>query len=143
MGMTDPIADLLSRIRNAQSAKHDIVSIPASNIKKAILGILKHEGFIQDYSFDSDDKQGVLNIILKYDQEDSGIILGLSYIRLEFGAQLVDFFRVILLHGLEASVQHCVVSLWTFRNLRNFVRRVLERLIKSFGCLFCIRDLFG
>ena len=45
MGMTDPIADLLSRIRNAQSAKHDIVSVPASNIKKAILGILKHEGF--------------------------------------------------------------------------------------------------
>lgn len=78
MGMTDPIADLLSRIRNAQSAKHDIVSVPASNIKKAILGILKHEGFIQDYSFDSDDKQGILNIILKYDQEDGGIILGLK-----------------------------------------------------------------
>ena len=78
MGMTDPIADLLSRIRNAQSAKHDIVSVPASNIKKAILNILKHEGFIADFNFESDDKQGVLNIFLKYDNEESGIILGLK-----------------------------------------------------------------
>lgn len=78
MGMTDPIADLLSRIRNAQSAKHEIVSVPASNIKKAILAILKHEGFIQDYSFERDDKQGVLNIILKYDKDEGGIILGLK-----------------------------------------------------------------
>ena len=76
--MTDPIADLLSRIRNAQSAKHEIVSVPASNIKKAILAILKHEGFIQDYSFERDDKQGVLNIILKYDKDEGGIILGLK-----------------------------------------------------------------
>ena len=78
MGMTDPIADLLSRIRNAQHAKHEIVSVPASNIKKAILSILKHEGFIQDYSFDTDDLQGVLNIILKYDKAEEGIILGLK-----------------------------------------------------------------
>ncbi len=78
MGMTDPIADLLSRIRNAQHAKHEIVSIPASNIKKAVLEILKHEGFISDYSFEKDDLQGVLNIILKYDKNDEGIILGLQ-----------------------------------------------------------------
>ncbi|MCP4869067.1 MAG: 30S ribosomal protein S8 [Proteobacteria bacterium] len=78
MGMTDPIADLLSRIRNAQHAKHQIVSIPASNIKKAVLEILKHEGFIQDYAFERDDLQGVLNIILKYDKNDEGIILGLQ-----------------------------------------------------------------
>jgi small subunit ribosomal protein S8 len=78
MGMTDPLADLLSRIRNAQHAKHQIVSIPASNIKKAVLAILKHEGFIQDYSFEGDDLQGILNIILKYDKNDEGIILGLQ-----------------------------------------------------------------
>jgi len=78
MGMTDPIADLLSRVRNAQQAKHQIVSIPASNIKKAVLEILKYEGFIQDYSFERDDLQGILNIILKYDKNDEGIILGLK-----------------------------------------------------------------
>ncbi len=78
MGMTDPIADLLSRIRNAQTAKHQIVSVPASNIKKAVLEILKHEGFIQDYSFQANEHQGVLNVILKYDKEDAGIILGLK-----------------------------------------------------------------
>jgi len=78
MGMIDPIADLLSRVRNAQQAKHQIVSIPASNIKKAVLEILKYEGFIQDYSFERDDLQGILNIILKYDKNDEGIILGLK-----------------------------------------------------------------
>ncbi len=78
MGMTDPIADLLSRIRNAQHAKHDIVSVPASNIKKAILEILKHEGFIQDYSFQADSHQGLLNVILKYDKTEAGIILGIK-----------------------------------------------------------------
>ena len=78
MGMTDPIADLLSRIRNAQSAKHDIVSVPASATKKAILEILKHEGFIQDYVFEANRHQGVLQIFLKYDKDLSPIILGIK-----------------------------------------------------------------
>jgi len=78
MGMTDPIADLLSRLRNAQHAKHGIVSVPASKLKRAILEILKTEGFIQDFSFEANEHQGVLNIILKYGKEDDGIILGLK-----------------------------------------------------------------
>ncbi len=78
MGMTDPIADLLTRIRNAQHAKHEIVSIPASNIKKAVLKILEHEGFIKSWEFEADDHQGKLHIILKYDNDDAGIILGLK-----------------------------------------------------------------
>lgn len=78
MGMTDPIADLLSRIRNAQQAKHEITSIPSSNIKKAVLEILKHEGFIQDWSFEADAHQGKLHVILKYDGKDEGMILGLK-----------------------------------------------------------------
>jgi len=78
MGMTDPIADLLTRIRNAQQAKHEIVTIPASNIKKAVLEILKHEGFVQDWSFEADDHQGKVHAILKYDGDDKGIILGLK-----------------------------------------------------------------
>ena len=80
MGMTDPIADLLSRIRNAQHAKHEIVSVPASNIKKAILSILKHEGFIADYSVDDSGPQGSLSVYLKYDKDVKPIILGLKRI---------------------------------------------------------------
>jgi small subunit ribosomal protein S8 len=78
MGMTDPIADLLTRIRNAQQARHEIVTLPSSNIKKAVLNILKHEGFIQDWSFAADEHQGKLNVILKYDNDEKGIILGLK-----------------------------------------------------------------
>lgn len=78
MGMTDPIADLLTRIRNAQQAKHEIVTLPASNIKKAVLNILKHEGFVQDWSAEADEHQGKLHVILKYDNDDNGIILGLK-----------------------------------------------------------------
>jgi small subunit ribosomal protein S8 len=78
MGMTDPIADLLTRIRNAQQARHEIVTLPSSNIKKAVLNILKHEGFIQDWSFEADEHQGKLHVILKYDNDDHGIILGLK-----------------------------------------------------------------
>lgn len=80
MGMTDPVADLLARIRNAQGAKHDIVSVPASNIKKAVLEILKHEGFIQDFSVEADDKQGTINVFLKYDKTEAPVILGLKRI---------------------------------------------------------------
>tara|TARA_Y100001968_G_scaffold250977_1_gene236123 strand:+ start:2108 stop:2506 length:399 start_codon:yes stop_codon:yes gene_type:complete len=80
MGMTDPIADLLSRIRNAQSARHDIVSMPASKLKKAFLEILKHEGFIADFSFEDDGPQGTLSVILKYDKDVKPIILGLKRI---------------------------------------------------------------
>ncbi len=78
MGMTDPIADLLTRIRNAQQARHEIVTLPSSNIKKAVLNILKHEGFVQDWSFEADEHQGKLHVILKYDNDDNGIILGLK-----------------------------------------------------------------
>lgn len=76
--MTDPIADLLSRIRNAQTAKHELVSAPASNMKKAVLAILKQEGFIEDFSFKADDKQGSLDIFLKYDKSGAPIILGIK-----------------------------------------------------------------
>jgi len=76
--MTDPIADLLSRIRNAQTARHDIVSAPASNMKKAVLAILKQEGFIEDFNFKANEHQGELNITLKYDKSGDPIILGIK-----------------------------------------------------------------
>lgn len=73
----DPIADLLTRIRNAQHAKHEIVTVPASRIKRAILDILKTEGFIDDVRFEADDGQGKLHVILRYDKDEKAMILGI------------------------------------------------------------------
>ena len=78
MQITDTIADMLTRIRNASSAKHDSVDIPASNIKKAIAQILLDEGYISSYSVVEDGKQGVIHIVLKYGQNKSQIITGIK-----------------------------------------------------------------
>jgi small subunit ribosomal protein S8 len=67
--VTDPIADYLTRIRNAQMAGHRIVEIPASNLKKRITEILYDKGYILKYKFDDDSKQGVIKIALKYDPQ--------------------------------------------------------------------------
>jgi small subunit ribosomal protein S8 len=64
---TDPIADFLTRIRNAQMAGHRVVEIPASNLKKRMTEILYHQGYILKYKFEDDNKQGVIKIALKYD----------------------------------------------------------------------------
>ena len=65
--VTDPIADYLTRIRNAQSARHRIVEIPASNLKKRLTEILYDQGYILKYKFEDDNKQGLIKIALKYD----------------------------------------------------------------------------
>jgi small subunit ribosomal protein S8 len=65
--VTDPIADYLTRVRNAQMAGHRIVEIPASNLKKRITEILYNQGYILKYKFEEDNKQGVIKIALKYD----------------------------------------------------------------------------
>ena len=65
--VTDPIADYLTRIRNAQMAQHRIVEIPASNLKKRITEILYDQGYILKYKFEDDNKQGLIKIALKYD----------------------------------------------------------------------------
>ena len=67
--VTDPIADFLTRIRNAQMAGHRIVEIPASNLKKRMTEILYHQGYILKYKFEDDSKQGVIKIALKYDTQ--------------------------------------------------------------------------
>ena len=77
MQITDPIADMLTRIRNANSAKHDTVSVPASNMKKAIAQILVDEGYIKSYKVIEDGKQGVIEIALKYGPNKSQVLLGL------------------------------------------------------------------
>ncbi|MCB9064911.1 MAG: 30S ribosomal protein S8 [Chitinophagales bacterium] len=68
--VTDPIADFLTRIRNAQMARHRIVEIPASNVKKRITEILYDKGYILKYKFEDDSKQGVIKIALKYHNEN-------------------------------------------------------------------------
>ena len=77
MHITDPIADMLTRIRNANSAKHDTVDIPASKMKKAIVQILVDEGYIKAYKIIDDDKQGVIRVTLKYGEGKSQVITGL------------------------------------------------------------------
>ena len=67
--VTDPIADFLTRIRNAQMARHRIVEIPASNVKKRIAEILYEKGYILKYKFEDDNKQGLIKIALKYDAQ--------------------------------------------------------------------------
>ena len=77
MHITDTIADMLTRIRNANAAKHDTVDIPASNMKKAIAQILLDEGYIKSFQVLEDSKQGVIRITLKYGPNKSQIITGL------------------------------------------------------------------
>jgi small subunit ribosomal protein S8 len=77
MQITDTIADLLTRIRNANSAKHDSVDIPASNMKKAIVQILVDEGYVKNYTVAEDGKQGIIKVNLKYGENKSSTINGL------------------------------------------------------------------
>lgn len=77
MQITDTIADMLTRIRNASSAKHDTVDIPASNMKKAIAQILVDEGFVKGFTVIEDGKQGVIRMTLKYGANKAPVITGL------------------------------------------------------------------
>ena len=77
MQITDVVADMLTRIRNANTAKHETVEIPASNLKKAIAKILLDEGYIKAYEVTDDNKQGVITITLKYGENKQRIIQGL------------------------------------------------------------------
>ena len=78
MQITDPIADMLTRIRNANSAKHDTVDIPASNMKKAIAAILQEEGYIKNFQIIDDGTQGVIRVTLKYGAGKESVISGLK-----------------------------------------------------------------
>jgi len=77
MQITDTIADMLTRIRNANSAKHETVDIPASNVKKAIAKILLDEGYVSDVQIIEDGKQGMIHITLKYGKNKAQVITGL------------------------------------------------------------------
>jgi small subunit ribosomal protein S8 len=78
--MTDPVADMLTRIRNANSVGHEAVSVPASRMKKSIAGILRDEGYIADFDLVEDDRQGVINIKMKYSADNEKVISGIRKI---------------------------------------------------------------
>ncbi|MCR8660703.1 30S ribosomal protein S8 [Paenibacillus endoradicis] len=80
MVMSDPIADMLTRIRNANVVRHETVEMPASKVKKDIAEILKREGFIRDAEYIEDNKQGMIRIFLKYGQSQERVITGLKRI---------------------------------------------------------------
>ncbi|WP_153732608.1 30S ribosomal protein S8 [Sporosarcina obsidiansis] len=80
MTMSDPIADMLTRIRNANMVRHEKLEVPASNVKKEIAEILKREGFVRDVEYVEDNKQGIIRIFLKYGQDNERVINGLKRI---------------------------------------------------------------
>ena len=80
MSMTDTIADLLTRIRNANTARHDRVEVPASRLKEEIARILQEEGYIKSYRYLDDRKQGILRISLKYSDDKQRVISGIKRI---------------------------------------------------------------
>ncbi|WCK54775.1 30S ribosomal protein S8 [Aneurinibacillus sp. Ricciae_BoGa-3] len=80
MVMTDPIADMLTRIRNANTVRHEKLEVPASTIKRDIANLLKEEGFVRDVEYVEDNKQGILRIFLKYGMDNERVINGLKRI---------------------------------------------------------------
>ena len=80
MSMTDPIADMLTRIRNANTARHDVANVPASRLKEEIARILQEEGYIRNYRYQEDRKQGILRINLKYATDRERVISGIKRI---------------------------------------------------------------
>ncbi len=80
MNITDPIADMLTRIRNANTSKHKTVDIPASNVKRAIAEILFKEGYIKAFEEISNENQGIIRISIKYDEKGNKVIAGLKRI---------------------------------------------------------------
>ena len=105
MVMTDPIADYLTRIRNANMVKHESLEIPASNIKKSMTEIHKNEGFIKDYEVIEDNKQGVLRIFLKYGKDQQRVISGLKRISRPGLRSYVDSDNVPkVLNGLGIAI---------------------------------------
>ena len=78
MAMSDPVADMLTRVRNAGKAKFNSVDIPGSTLKVEVAKVMKDEGYIRNFKFVKDDKQGILRIYLKYDKQQQHVILNLD-----------------------------------------------------------------
>ncbi len=120
MVMTDPIADMLTRIRNANQMKHKSVDIPASKLKREILTVLKKEGFISDFEFVSGQVQGTLKVTLKYLKNEERAVRGLKKISkpgLRVYAKTDDLPRV--LNGLGVAIVSTSQGIMTDREARS------------------------
>jgi small subunit ribosomal protein S8 len=119
MVMTDPIADMLTRIRNASSANHDQVDIPASRVKRELARIFKEEGYVRDYKVVEDDGRSVIRVFLKYGPNKGKVITGIKRISkpgLRVYAQHDAIPRV--LGGLGVTVLSTSLGVMTDRNAR-------------------------
>ena len=119
MHITDPIADMLTRIRNANSAKHETVDIPASNMKKAIAQILLDEGYIASYKVIDDEKQGVIRVTLKYGENKTQVITGLRRVSkpgLRIYSNVEDMPKVM--KGLGIAIVSTAKGIMTDREAR-------------------------
>ncbi|WP_408008946.1 30S ribosomal protein S8 [Pseudalkalibacillus sp. A8] len=120
MVMTDPIADMLTRIRNANTVGHDKLEVPASKLKREIAEILKKEGFVRDVEYIEDSKQGVIRIFLKYGQNNERVITGLKRISkpgLRVYAKAYEVPRV--LGGLGIALVSTSKGIMTDKDARN------------------------
>ena len=119
MGMTDPFADMLTRIRNANKAKFKKVDIPSCNLKVNVAKVLKEEGYIKNFKVIKDNKQGVLVIYLKYDEEKNGVITGLKRIS-KPGCRLYYKKEKIpkVLNGLGINILSTSKGIFTDRKAR-------------------------
>lgn len=119
MYLTDPIADMLTRIRNASKAKHESVEIPASNMKKAIAQILVDEGYIKNFQIINDSKQGIIKISLKYGPNKTKTVNGLRRVSkpgLRVYASCEELPRV--LKGLGVAIISTSKGIMTDKNAR-------------------------
>ena len=120
MQMSDVIADMLTRIRNANDAKHQTVDIPASNIKKSIAEILATEGYIKGYQVIEDGKQGIIRVTLKYGANKAKVIRGLKRVSkpgLRIYAGYEDMPKVM--NGLGIAIVSTSKGLMTDKQARN------------------------
>ena len=120
MQITDTIADMLTRIRNASSAKHDSVDVPASKVKKAIAQILLDEGYIASFTVEEDGKQGVIHIVLKYGQNKSQAITGIRRVSkpgLRIYTNVEDMPKVM--RGLGIAILSTSKGIMTDKAARN------------------------
>ena len=119
MQITDAIADMLTRIRNANSAKHETVDIPCSNVKKAIADILVEEGYIKSYQVVEDTKQGIIRVALKYGPKKQRIIQGIKRVSkpgLRIYAGCEELPRVM--KGLGVAIISTSKGIMTDKNAR-------------------------
>src|SRR3990167_763944 len=123
MAITDTIADLFTRIRNANHARHKEVDVPSSNIKLEVVKLLKEEGYIKDYEFTKDNKQGIIKIQLKYDSSKKGVISGIRRVSRPGLRKYVKKDKVAkVLNGLGLSILSTSKGILTDKKAREIGR---------------------